>query len=92
MNSCDSLDGADVLLSAVPALIGMSASVSDLAATVFAARFYSAIASTQPVAAALAQGSVAVEMSDLEEGWMPAALARRDVDLQSLVLVQPMAV
>jgi hypothetical protein len=69
----------------------MSSSVSDLAAAVFAARFYSAIASAQSVASALAQGSVAVEMSDLEEGWMPNALARPEVDLQSLILVQPLS-
>jgi hypothetical protein len=49
LNACDTLDGADVLLDVTPVVIAMSAGVSDLAAAVFAARFYAAIASAQSV-------------------------------------------
>jgi CHAT domain len=89
LNSCESLDGANALLGVVPVVIGMSASVSDLAAAVFAARFYSAIASAQSVAAALEQAAVAVDMAGLGEGWMPDAVVREGVDLGGLVLVHP---
>jgi hypothetical protein len=89
LNACDSLDGADALLGVVPVVIGMSASVSDLGAAVFAARFYSTIASAQSVDAALKQAAVAVDMAGLGEGWMPDAVVRDDVDLGGLVLVRP---
>lgn len=40
----ESLDGADDLLQTVPAVIGMSDTITDLAAVTFAARFYAAVA------------------------------------------------
>jgi hypothetical protein len=89
LNACDSLEGAEVLLESVPVVVGMSSAVSDLAASVFAARFYSAIASAQSIGAALKQGSVAVEAAGLDEGWTPDALGREDIDLDSLLLVRP---
>jgi hypothetical protein len=66
----------------------MASEITDLAATVFAARFYSAIASAQPVGAAVQQGSVALDLAGLDEGWIPNVLARDDLDLDGLVLVQ----
>lgn len=89
LNACDSLVGAEVLLESVPVTVGMSSTVSDLAASAFAARFYSSIASAQSVGAALKQGSVAVEAARLDEGWTPNALAREDIDLDTLILVRP---
>jgi hypothetical protein len=91
LNACDTLDGAETLLDAVPVVIAMASSVTDLAATVFAARFYAAVASGQSVQAALDQGAVAVDMAGLDEGWIPTTLAREDVTLADLVLVQPLA-
>ena len=90
LNACDSLEGADELLDAVPVVIAMKSSISDLAATAFAARFYSAIASAQSIQAATKQGSVAVDLLDLEEGWGPQLLTRGDIDVASMALVQPM--
>jgi hypothetical protein len=52
LNGSDTLDGADVLLDAVAMVAAMSASISDLASAVFAARFYAAIAEAQPIGAA----------------------------------------
>jgi hypothetical protein len=91
LNACDTLDGAETLLDAVPVVIAMASSVTDLAATVFAARFYAAVASGQSVQAALDQGTVAVDMAGLDEGWIPTTLAREEVTLADLVLVQPPA-
>lgn len=88
LNSCDSLDGAEVVLDVVPAVIGMTAGISDVAAQVFAARFYSAIASAQSVGTAIAQAAVAVELLGLDEGWKPDALTREGLDLHELILVQ----
>jgi hypothetical protein len=88
LNGCDTLDGAEVLLDSTPVIIAMASEITDLAATVFAARFYSAIASAQPVGAAVQQGSVALDLAGLDEGWIPNVLARDDLDLDGLVLVQ----
>jgi hypothetical protein len=60
----------------------------DLLAKALAARFYSAIASAQPVGAAVRQGSVAMEFAGTNEGWKPALPARDDVELDNLVLGQ----
>ncbi len=59
LNACDTLDGAESLLDVVPVVIAMASSVSDLAAGVFAARFYAAVGAGQSVQAAIDQGAVA---------------------------------
>lgn len=89
LNACDTVDGADALLNAVPVVIAMSSSIGDLAAAVFAARFYAAIASAQSVASAVDQATVGVDMAGLGEGWVPDAVVGAGVHLGGLVLVQP---
>lgn len=91
LNACHSLAGADHLLRTVPVVIGMSDSIDDSTAIVFAATFYSAIASAQSVAAALEQAQVAVEIASLDGSDLPTARARDGVDLHTLVLVRPPA-
>lgn len=88
LNGCDTLDGADVLLEATPVIIAMATEVSDLAASAFAARFYAAVASAQPIGPALRQGSVVLDLMGLDEGWKPNLLARDDVAVADLILVQ----
>ena len=87
LNACDTLDGAEVLLESVPIVVAMASSVTDLAATAFAARFYSAVASAQPVSTAVDQGSVAVDLLDLSEGWKPSLLFRDEVDPSQIQLI-----
>jgi CHAT domain-containing protein len=89
LNACDTLAGGEALLGMVPVLVGTATALSDSAATVFAARFYAAIASAQSVASALEQGRVAVDGAELGEGSKIRALARDDVDPSQLVLVRP---
>lgn len=55
LNGCDTLDGAEVLLESTAVVVATASSISDLAASVFAAKFYAAIAAAQPVAAAVNQ-------------------------------------
>jgi CHAT domain len=88
LNGCDTLDGAEVLLESTPVIIAMASDITDLAASVFATRFYAAIASAQPVGPAVRQGSVALEFAGTREGWKPSLLARDDVELDKLVLVK----
>jgi hypothetical protein len=91
LNSCYSLEGASVVLPAVPVIIGMSDAVPDTAAIVFSQQFYAAIASGQSVGAALRQGKVKIMavLLDGDAGELPDFVARDDVDLDSLVLVKP---
>lgn len=89
LNACDTLDGAEILLDSVPVVIAMASTISDLAATVFAARFYATVANSQSVQSAVNQGSIAIDMLEGREGWKPSVLSREDVDVASLVLVRP---
>src|SRR5690606_3160381 len=49
LNACDTLAGTEVILPAVPVVIGMTDDVPDMAAILFAQQFYAAIASGQSV-------------------------------------------
>lgn len=87
LNGCETLDGAEILLNAAPVVIAMSSSISDAAATIFATKFYAAIASAQSVDAALAQAKVALRMAVLDEDLTPQYIARGDFDIKTQVLV-----
>lgn len=88
LNGCDTLDGAEVLLNATPVVVAMATDVTDLAAVAFATRFYAAIASAQPVRAALDQAAVGLDLLGLDEGWKPRCVVRDGVSLEDLVLVK----
>jgi len=58
LNGCDTLTGAEVLLESTAVIVATASSISDLAASVFAAKFYAAIAAAQTIGAAVDQGSI----------------------------------
>lgn len=89
LNACESLEGADDLLTTVPTVIGMSDTIGDAAAVVFAAHFYAAIASAQSVASAVAQAQVAMDAASLDDAHLPEIRTREGVDPSGLVLVNP---
>lgn len=89
LNACESLDGADDLLRTVPVVIGMSDSIGDTAAIVFAATFYSAIASAQSVESAVEQGRVKMAAASLGDSELPEIRCRDDVDPRKILLVVP---
>ncbi|GAB3559172.1 CHAT domain-containing protein [Spelaeicoccus albus] len=89
LNACESLEGAGDLLRTVPTIIGMSESISDLAAMNFATQFYAAIASAQSVASAVEQAKTQMQMAMLEDFDLPEIRTREGVDGHSLVLVNP---
>lgn len=91
LNACESLEGAEILLRTVSAVVGMSDSIDDASAVVFAGHFYAAIASAQSVHSALGQAKAAMEAAALDGAELPQALSREDVDLRELVLVTPPA-
>lgn len=89
LNACETRDGADLLLPAVPVVIAMADTIDDTAAIVFARRFYAAIASAQPVGIALAQAQAAMRLTTPEDADLPQVVVRDDVDADGLVLVRP---
>jgi hypothetical protein len=89
MNACDSLAGADEVLQTVPAVIGMSDSIGDTSAIVFASAFYSAIASAQSLSTALEQAKIRVLAAALDGSDLPELRTRHDVDPGTLILVTP---
>lgn len=89
LNACDTLDGAEALLDAVPVVVAMSDSITDTAAVVFATKFYSAIASAQSIGSALKQAKAVLSVLDSAEDHLPNCVARDDVDIDELLLVKP---
>lgn len=95
LNACESLDGADDLLKTVPAVIGMSDTIEDTAAVVFARSFYAALASAQSVATAVEQAKVRMlgasmfDPDQIDHSHLPTLRTRGDVDPSALVLVSP---
>jgi hypothetical protein len=77
-----------VLLEATPIVIAMATEISDLAASAFSAKFHAGVASAQPIGASLRQGAVVLDLMGLDEGWKPNLLAREQVAVEDLVLVQ----
>jgi hypothetical protein len=84
------LEGIEQILPVVPVVIGMSDSVLDIAAILFAQQFYAALASGQSVGSGLKQARVAIEAAMIEDGAseLPQCSAREDVDISTLVLVK----
>ena len=89
LNACDTLDGAEILLDFVPVVVAMSESITDIAAAMFATKFYSAIGSAQSVESALNQGRAILSMLDSAEDHLPQCVCRGDVDIATLILVTP---
>lgn len=71
LNSCSSSGAQKTLLPLGLTVIAMSTSITDVAATTFAPRFYAAIAGGQSVQSAFAQGKVAVESASISEAGTP---------------------
>jgi hypothetical protein len=88
LNGCDTLKGAEVLLGSTAAVIATASSITDLAATVFATKFYAAIAAAQTIGAAVDQATFAIDVAGLDEGWKLDVLARDDIDVDERVLIQ----
>jgi len=89
LNACETLDGANVLLEAVPAVIAMSETISDSAAAVFSQQFYAALVSAQPVDAAIEQARIAMIAASLDEAETPQCAYREGLDTSTFSLVTP---
>jgi hypothetical protein len=86
LNSCHSAGAKKAFLPPAQAVIAMGDSISDLAATAFAAQFYAAIAAGQSLKAAFAQGVVAIEAVSLNEAKTPQLILAKGVNAAKIVL------
>lgn len=87
LNACDTLAGAEALLPAVPVIVATSATITDLAANVFAVRFYAAVASGQSIGHAVEQARYAMDVLAGGSGDVIQTVVREGVALDELVLV-----
>jgi hypothetical protein len=67
---CDTLDGADIFLDVVPAVVAMSSSIDDEAACNFSKQFYRSISGQASLKDALTQAKLVLQ----HEGYVDAAL------------------
>lgn len=86
-NACDTLNGADIFLQNVSAVVAMSDSIDDAAAVFFATRFYAAIANGQSVGAALKQGKLILKAAKFADADFPTALCKPGIDLDKLTFL-----
>ncbi len=86
LNSCKSSSAKKALLSNAKIIVTMKTSISDIAASVFARKFYAAIAAGQSVKAAFEQGKVAVEAASISEADTPELFCVSGVNPATTIL------
>lgn len=86
LNACESAGAKKALLPSVSAMVVMRDSVSDVAATAFATRFYAAIAAGQSLKSAFQQGVLAVEHASINEADIPQLIAAPGVNAANFYL------
>jgi hypothetical protein len=86
LNACYSEPQAQALLAHVDCVVGMSGSILDDAARVFAVGFYGGLGERESVEAACKQGRAAIHLAGLRDHDRPQLAVRRGVDARRLVL------
>lgn len=86
-NACYSETQAQQIVEHIDAAIGMSDSIGDEAACVFAAQFYSSIGFGLSVQQAFKQAIAALLLENINEEQTPVLVAQEDIDLNELYLV-----
>ena len=86
LNSCHSAGAKKAFLPPAKAVIAMGDTITDLAATAFAAQFYAAVAAGQSLKAAFDQGVVAVEAVSLNEAKTPQLILADGVTASKVFL------
>lgn len=88
-NACYSRGQAEAVVEHVPMAIGMSTSIGDEAARVFAAQFYSAIGFGLSVGVAFQQAKAALMLEGIPEEDVPELFLAEGLDADQMVLVKP---
>jgi len=88
-NTCFSYGQAQEVVQHVDAAIGMTTTIGDEAARVFAAQFYSAIGFGLSVKKAFEQGKAALMLEGIPEEDTPELYVRDGLDPNELIIVKP---
>ncbi|WP_162909865.1 CHAT domain-containing protein [Aggregatilinea lenta] len=88
-NSCDSASQALKAVQHVPVAIGMSESIGDNAARIFAAQFYSSIGFGRSVRSAFEQARTAIMLEGISEVDVPRLFEAESANSSRMVLVRP---
>ena len=88
-NTCYSHNQAEAVVRHVPAAIGMTTTIGDTAARVFAGQFYSAIGFGLSVKQAFDQAKAALMLESISEEDTPELFIADGVDAEALILVKP---
>ncbi|MFC5559733.1 hypothetical protein ACFPN4_11625 [Ureibacillus thermophilus] len=88
-NTCFSYGQAQAVIKHVDAAIGMTTSIGDDAARVFAAQFYSAIGFGLSVKKAFEQGKAALMLEGIREEDTPELYVKDGIDPDELIIVKP---
>lgn len=88
-NTCYSYNQAKAVTSRVEAAIGMNTSISDKAARVFSAQFYSAIGFGHSIQKAFDQAKALVMLEGLDDADAPELFVQEGLDANNLIIVRP---
>lgn len=88
LNACYSKKQAQAITQVIDCAVGMSDSIGDKAATVFAASFYQAICFGRSIQEAFDQGITALLLEDIHEENTPELLMKDGVDPSQVILVR----
>jgi hypothetical protein len=76
--ACDTVQGADVFLSGVPAVVAMADEIDDDAACAFSQQFYRSLASGASIANALTQAKLILEQKGYHDAQLPTLISAND--------------
>src|SRR5699024_9092231 len=88
-NTCFSYGQAQAVVQHVDAAIGMTTTIGDEAARVFAAQFYSAIGFGYSVKKAFEQGKAALMLEGIPEKDTPELYVKDGLNADELIIVKP---
>lgn len=88
-NTCYSRNQAEAVVEHIPAAIGMSTTIGDEAARVFAAQFYSAIGFGLSARKAFDQAKAALMLESIPEEDTPELFIQDGLDANEIIIVKP---
>ena len=88
-NLCYSQIQAQHVVEYVPAAIGMTSSIGDYAAKIFAAQFYSSIGFGHSVHKAFEQGKAALMLESIPEEDIPELFIKDGINVEEMIIVKP---
>lgn len=88
-NTCHSHTQAEAVTEYIDVAIGMNDTISDEAAKVFSAQFYSSIGFGYSVEKSFQQGIAALMLENTDEDHIPQLFMKKQVHAQEVVIVQP---